>query len=512
MKFKFCKSLVILCLIPGFAFAGVSVSAPDVADNGALVQVDVAFSPPLLKGEQAVVLIEEKEAMRLVNDNVGAVSKLSSRFKMSKTGDIVVSVSRKNNISELARRNVQVKIGRESGGVPTIIVKDRGYKERISAGVYKALAAAPNGFGNTLVLEDARFKVYLTGSNLVSENPYIGIEGNFTNGLRSSFIDKPPAILQEVKQTQEAPTTISPVITEKSADESNVSEPYVTEIIKRGDEFVLGTGRRGLAEIYFSSMSEKELLGTAKHLVGNRANSSDPFEDKRMEQKHKQYIGQIAKRLKAASNGMLPNDVELNALVRLKDYDFNASQLKMEACYSEVMDFNNISNEGRSLRTKYGAKDGDHELHCFPEMYSADLRKNLQSDLRKFISENNLPNLITEHCTGFCNFGKEPSNILGVSVQTGYSLAVDSDKAESLFQTGYGHKYNISMVDFPGSSNWGKKKRSVLYARIKLSTPEIETKVSDFYNITNMSMSFKIAKICLYDTQNMNGAPLFCSK
>lgn len=107
-------------------------------------------------------------------------------------GDINITVSRSNSREEVASKKVAVGVGASARGIPTNIDKSGEYKERIISGSYKALTRAENGFGNTLVLEDTGFKIFLTGSNIVSKSLFIGIEGRFSDGVRSSFIGAPP--------------------------------------------------------------------------------------------------------------------------------------------------------------------------------------------------------------------------------------------------------------------------------------------------------------------------------
>ncbi len=189
MKVSFLGTTPLLFMaVSTVAFAEVSIGAPDIAENGSVVPIVAYFSPALSKGESAIVLIDGNKAMVLdVVD--GDVKKLSTRFKMN-AGKIVIKRSKDGKISESAERNVRVKVGAGSGGAPTMINKRSGsYKERITAGEFKVLAISENGFGNTLVLEDKGFKISLTGSNMVSNNPYIAIEGTFTNGVSSAYVD-----------------------------------------------------------------------------------------------------------------------------------------------------------------------------------------------------------------------------------------------------------------------------------------------------------------------------------
>ncbi len=224
MKVSFLRTTPLLfVLVSTVTFAEVSIRAPDIAENGSVVPIEAYFSPALSKGESATVLIDGNKAMVLdVVD--GDVKKLSTRFKMN-AGNVVIKRSKGGKISESAERNVRISVGARIGGAPTNINKRNGfYKERIASGVYKALATSENGFGNTLVLEDNGFKISLTGSNMVSKNPYIAIEGTFTDRVSSVYVDK---ALSEYENVAGMKTDIG--TEEKQAQSTRAAEKITDE-------------------------------------------------------------------------------------------------------------------------------------------------------------------------------------------------------------------------------------------------------------------------------------------
>lgn len=231
--------LTLICVVPAFSWADVSILAPSIAKNGSVVPIEAHFSPSLSKGETAIIVIDGKKAMALTVID-GKVYKLSSRFKMERTGTVLITRERINGSTELAKRNIEIKVGERAIGAPTKIHKDSRLKERIESGSYKALAKSENGFGNTLVLKDSGFMARLTGSNIVANNPFIGVYGSFSGGVSSEFIDNPTKTVDatlittnevalQTKSTQYSGTSTIGNCTLKNYEYLNDSNFYISE-------------------------------------------------------------------------------------------------------------------------------------------------------------------------------------------------------------------------------------------------------------------------------------------
>lgn len=162
---------------------------PNTPINGKVVPSEAVFSPPLKQGEKVIVVIDGKNAMQI--DVVeGEVTKLSTRFKLSTSGEITYERLVAGVKQESAKKYVLVKNGEAPNGSPSQLIKGaKLLREKVTQGSYKCLAYTKNGFGNILVLQEPGFKVEVTGTNAVSNNVYIGIEGNFSDKAISSFAE-----------------------------------------------------------------------------------------------------------------------------------------------------------------------------------------------------------------------------------------------------------------------------------------------------------------------------------
>lgn len=187
-----CKTGLIVSLsfwVTSYALAEINIRdyPPNMPINGKVVPSEAVFSPALKQGESAVVVIDGKNAMQ-INVIKGQVTKLSSRFKMSTSGEITYKRLAAGVIQESTKKYVQVKDGETPSGAPSKLIKDTDhFKEKIERGSYKCLAYTENGFGNILVLQEPGFRAEVIGTNIVSNNGYIGIEGSFSDKAVSSF-------------------------------------------------------------------------------------------------------------------------------------------------------------------------------------------------------------------------------------------------------------------------------------------------------------------------------------
>lgn len=195
MKFLSCWKtwwiVALSFLVTTYAFAEIGIRdyPPNTPINGKVVPSEAVFSPPLKRGESAVVVIDGKNAMR-INVIEGQVTKLSSRFKMSTSGEITYIRLTAGVREESAKKYVQIKDGETPIGAPSKLIKDPEYfKEKIERGSYKCLALTQNGFGNVLVLREPGFRAEVIGTNIVSNHVYIGIEGSFSDKAASSFAE-----------------------------------------------------------------------------------------------------------------------------------------------------------------------------------------------------------------------------------------------------------------------------------------------------------------------------------
>ncbi|WP_456405346.1 thiosulfate oxidation carrier protein SoxY [Thiolapillus sp.] len=88
----------------------ITIKAPDIAENGAVVPVSVATK---MDGVESITVLVEKNATPLTaifNLPKGTLPDVSTRVKMGKTGD-VIAVVKANGKLYSARKSVKVTIG-----------------------------------------------------------------------------------------------------------------------------------------------------------------------------------------------------------------------------------------------------------------------------------------------------------------------------------------------------------------------------------------------------------------
>ncbi len=88
----------------------IKIKAPDIAENGAVVPVNVKSS---IAGAESVTILAEKNGTPLVAKFMlgeGAMADVSTRIKMGKTGDVIAIVTAGGKM-HAARKSVKVTIG-----------------------------------------------------------------------------------------------------------------------------------------------------------------------------------------------------------------------------------------------------------------------------------------------------------------------------------------------------------------------------------------------------------------
>jgi len=176
-------------LLVGIAAADIKIREypPSLAVNGAVVPTEATFVPPLSSGQVVVVSAAGMEAMR-VQVFEGEVSKLSTRVKMPETGEITYKRLGDGRTLESALIAVQIKDGVPSSGMASLIAKgSERLREKATKGRYMLLVYTENGMGSTIVLQDAGFRVQITGSNVLSNRFFLGVDGSFSESLNSEI-------------------------------------------------------------------------------------------------------------------------------------------------------------------------------------------------------------------------------------------------------------------------------------------------------------------------------------
>jgi sulfur-oxidizing protein SoxY len=88
----------------------ITLTAPDIAENGAVVPISVESSLPNVK--RIIILVEDNPTPMTAAFNLGSSSKadVSTRIKMGKTSNVIALVESDGNIYA-TRKNVKVTIG-----------------------------------------------------------------------------------------------------------------------------------------------------------------------------------------------------------------------------------------------------------------------------------------------------------------------------------------------------------------------------------------------------------------
>lgn len=153
----------------------VLVKAPDIAENGSVVPVEVSFSPPLQAGEAAEVRIANSLATTLEVQE-GEVKSWGLRVAMPSTGMITVATSGGGSGQK------EVAVGRGvalASGEP--LADTAQAKQRVTAGEVRMLL---NGYLNAgkLSVSGSGFRVLVGGSPFLSRNPVLAFTGSVRDG------------------------------------------------------------------------------------------------------------------------------------------------------------------------------------------------------------------------------------------------------------------------------------------------------------------------------------------
>lgn len=175
--------LLLALLIANPAYA-MQIKAPDIAENGAVVPVEITLDRPMTAGQILELQVNGEPAaqVRVVE---GKLSLFSTRVRGAQSNTIIVArVIANGRELDSASRNVVVNLTKPVGGTPTSVENTR---VRAQSGDIKMLMLSENGFAGTLVVQDAGFRVEISGSALISRNPYVGLKGEFSDRVSASI-------------------------------------------------------------------------------------------------------------------------------------------------------------------------------------------------------------------------------------------------------------------------------------------------------------------------------------
>jgi hypothetical protein len=162
------------------------VVAPNIAENGYVVPVEVRLDRPMTAGQRLDLLVNGEPAaqIRLVE---GKLSFFSTRVIGAQSNITITARVIATNGRELdsASYSSEVRTPVEVSGSTTTVVEPM--KVRTQSGDFKVLMTSKNGFAGTLVVQDAGFRAEISGSTLISRNPFIGVKGEFSDQVSASI-------------------------------------------------------------------------------------------------------------------------------------------------------------------------------------------------------------------------------------------------------------------------------------------------------------------------------------
>lgn len=158
----------------------IKLRAPEIAENGALVPVDIFFSPPLRAGDGVDVRVMGVLATSLTVQE-GELSFWSLRLQFPSTGRVQVQAG--NNRAE---HEVKVTVGtgtaiNDMTRVPQFAPTPGGFKIRTTTGDAKILLIGAHKSGR-LQVSGSGFRVAVSGSPYISQNPVFGFKGSIREG------------------------------------------------------------------------------------------------------------------------------------------------------------------------------------------------------------------------------------------------------------------------------------------------------------------------------------------
>ncbi len=192
-----------------------SIKAPDLAENGAVIPVEIRPDNPLTAGQHLELLVNGQLAaqVRVVE---GKLSLFSTRVKGNQKPTIITARAIANGREiDSTSKEVKITILASVEGSPTSVTSQ---KMRAQSGDIKVLMNSENGFAGTLVLQDAGFRVEISGTSVISKNPYINVKGEFSDQVTASINGQTPqpVAMPNVKPIPAATTpvksTIPPVV------------------------------------------------------------------------------------------------------------------------------------------------------------------------------------------------------------------------------------------------------------------------------------------------------------
>lgn len=178
------RVLIVFLVLAGVPAYAMLIKAPDTAENGAVIPVDIKLSTPMSAGQRLDLLVNGELAVQ-VRVVEGKLSAFSTRVKGSKSNTTITArIIANGSAIDSATYNTNVGVTAQASGSPTAVV---GVREQKLNGEIKLLMQSENGFAGTLVLQDTGFRAEINGSSVMPKNPFIGVKGEFSENLTATI-------------------------------------------------------------------------------------------------------------------------------------------------------------------------------------------------------------------------------------------------------------------------------------------------------------------------------------
>lgn len=178
------RVLIVFLILAGVPAYAMLIKAPDTAENGAVIPVDIKLSTPMSAGQRLDLLVNGELAVQ-VRVVEGRLSGFSTRVKGSQSNTTITArVIANGSAIDSATYNINVGVPAQASGSPTIV---GGVRERKLNGEIILLMQSENGFAGTLVLQDTGFRAEINGSSVMPKNPFIGVKGEFSENLTATI-------------------------------------------------------------------------------------------------------------------------------------------------------------------------------------------------------------------------------------------------------------------------------------------------------------------------------------
>jgi len=179
------KALTALLFLVGAPAEAMIIHAPDMAEHGGVIPVEIRPGKPLSAGQRLVLMVNGETAaqFRVVK---GTLTAIVTRIKGTRNITTVVArVVAGGSEMDSGSRNIRVNLTVPDGGPATapggVMMRNRG-----GGDVLMRLSSA-NGFSGTLLLQGNGLLVEITGSLLLTANPIIGVRGDFSGQVTASI-------------------------------------------------------------------------------------------------------------------------------------------------------------------------------------------------------------------------------------------------------------------------------------------------------------------------------------